>query len=62
MMVRGVIPDRHDFKVRKTVVVLDAVSVMDVLPSFERSAKMRRHDDTMLKLELIADSNCDVSI
>jgi hypothetical protein len=42
--------------------MLDAVSMVDVLPSLKRTPKVSRHDDTMLKLEVRADSNCDVSI
>lgn len=62
MMVFGVICDSENFKVLQLVVVLDFVSVVDVLPSFQLSAKVRLHDDTMLKLVVVANSNSDVSI
>ena len=61
-MVYGVICDRQNLKIVQSVVVLDFVSVVDVFPCFKDSAKVRRHDDTMLKLVFIADSNCDISI
>jgi hypothetical protein len=50
MMLSGVICDRQQLKVLQSVVVLDSVSVVDVLPGFELSSKVRRHDVTMLKL------------
>lgn len=62
MMLSGVIRDSENFKVLKSVVVLDLVSVVDVLPPLQLSAKVRLHDDTMLKLVIAADSNSDVSI
>jgi hypothetical protein len=62
MMMRGVISDEHDLKIFKAVVVASFVAVVDVFVCSQRSSKMRRHDDTMLKLVLIADSNRDVSI
>ena len=62
MMVLGVISDSENLKVFKSIVVLDFVSVVDVLPCFQTSAKVCRHDDTMLKLIFSADTNSDVSI
>ena len=62
MMLSGVIRDSENFKVLQSIVVLDFVSVVDVLPSFQLSAKVRLHDDTMLKLVFVANSNRDVSI
>ena len=62
MMLAGVICDSENFKVLKSIVVLDFVSMMDVFPSFQLAAKVRLHDDTMLKLVVVADSNRDVSI
>ena len=62
MMLAGVICDSENFKVLKSVVVLDFVSVVDMLPSLQLSANMRLHDDTMLKLVFVADSNSDVPI
>jgi hypothetical protein len=62
MMDSGVIPDREKFKVLQSVVVLDVVSVVDVLLAAQLSSKMVRHDDTMLKLVDVADPNSDVSV
>jgi hypothetical protein len=59
---RGVILDRQEFKVRQSVVVLDAVSVVDVLSCCQRSSEMASHDNTVFKLEVRADSHCDVSV
>ena len=54
--------DAEEFKVCKSVVRLDAIPMVDVLARSEHSAKVRRHDDTMLKLESIADAHGDVAI
>ena len=62
MMVLGVICDSENFKVLQSVVVLDFVSVVDVLPSLQLSAKVRLHDDTMFKLVVVANSNSDIPI
>jgi hypothetical protein len=62
MMLSGVICDSENFKVFKSIVVLDFVSVVYVLPSLQLSANMRLHDDTMLKLVVVANSNSDISI
>jgi hypothetical protein len=62
MMEAGMIFDSENLKVLNSVVVLDAVPMMDVLSCEQRSAKMAFHDDTVLKLEIRADTNCDVSI
>src|SRR5574343_943070 len=62
MMLAGVIRDAEEFKVCKSVIRLDAIAVVNVLARSEHSAKVRRHDDTMLKLEAVADTDGDVSI
>ena len=62
MMLSGVIRDSENFNVLQSIVVLDPVSVVDVLPSLQLSANVRLHDDTMLKLVFVANSNSDVSI
>ena len=62
MMLAGVICDSENFKVLQSIVVLNFVSVVDVLPSLQLSANVRLHDDTMLKLVFVANSNSDVSI
>ena len=62
MMLSGVICDSENFKVLKSIVVFDFVSVVDVLPSLQLSTNARLHDDTMLKLVFVANSNSDVSI
>lgn len=62
MMLSGVIFDRQNLKVRKSVVGLDSVSVVDVLSARQASAKVSFHDDTVLKLKSIANSNRDVPI
>ena len=62
MMLAGVICDTENFKVLQSIVVLDFVSMVDVLPSIQLSAKVRLHDDTMLKLVFVANSNSDVPI
>jgi len=62
MMVRGVSSDKQDLKVRQSVVVLDFVSVVDVLISAQLSAKMSLHDLTVLKHEAIAVTNSDVAV
>ena len=62
MMVFGVICDSENLKVLQSIVVLDFVAMVDVLPSFKLSAKVSLHDETMLKLVFVANSNSDVSI
>ena len=62
MMHSGVICDSENLKVVQSVVVPDAVSVVDVFVSIECAAKVRRHDDTMLKLVSAATAYCNVSI
>ena len=62
MMLSGVIRDSENFNVLQSIVVLDPVSVVGVLPSLQLSANVRLHDDTMLKLVFVANSNSDVSI
>ena len=62
MMLSGAICDSENFKVLKSIVVLDFVSVVNVLPSLQLSANVRLHDDTMFKLVFVANSHSDVSI
>ncbi len=62
MMLSGVICDSENLKVFKSIVVLDFVSMVDMLPSLKASSNMRFHDDTMLKLVVVTNSNSDVSI
>ena len=62
MMLSAVICDSENFKVFQSVVVLDFVSVVDVFPSPQLSAKVCLHDDTMFKLVVVANANSDVPI
>ena len=62
MMLSGVIFDRQDFQVFRSIVVLDTVSVVDVLTLREASAKQAFHDDTVFKLEVSANTNRDITI
>ena len=62
MMLSAVICDSENFKVFQSVVVLDLGSMVDVLPSLQLSANVRLHDDTMLKLVVVANSNSDIPI
>jgi hypothetical protein len=62
MMLAGVIFDRQDFQIFGSIVVLDTVSVVDVLSAAEASAKQSSHDFTVLKLESVANTHRDVSI
>lgn len=50
------------FKVLKTVVVLDAVSVVNVLARPETSAKVASHNETVLKGVSLAVANDDVAV
>lgn len=61
-MLSGVILNAKDFKIFKSIIVLDPIAVVDVFSCVESSAKMAFHDDTMLKAEIVADTNCDISI
>lgn len=51
------ISDRQNFKVFKSVIVLNFIPMVDMLPSLQASAHMRRHDDAMLKLKFTVDFN-----
>ena len=62
MMLSGVICDSENFKVFQSIVVLDFVAMVDVFPSLQLSSNVRLHDDTMLKLVFVANSNSDVPI
>ena len=62
MMLSGVIFDRQEFKVLQSIVVLDPVSVVDVLALKKVAAKVRRHDDAVLQLEIVALSDGDISV
>ena len=61
-MLAGVICDSENLKVFQSIVVLDFVPVVNVLPPLQFSSKVRLHDDTMLKLVVVANSNRDVPI
>jgi len=54
--------DAQDLKVLQSIVGLVAVSVMDELVSLQLPPKMLFHDDTVLKLEVSTNTDCDVSI
>ena len=62
MMLSGVILDRKDLKILKSIVGLITIPVMDVLSARQLSAKTTFHDNTVLKLIAIIDANEDVSI
>ena len=62
MMLAGVICDTENFKVLQSIVVLDFVSMVDVLPSLQLSSNVRLHDDAMFKLVVVANANSDVPI
>jgi hypothetical protein len=61
-MCSGVICDRQEFKVLQSIVVLNAVAMVDLLIRFQSASKVLSHDDTKLNQEVIANANCDVSI
>lgn len=62
MMLSGVILDRNKLKVFKSVIVLRAIPMVDVLSALQASAKVLLHNDTVLKLVIVANTNCDISI
>ena len=62
MMVLGVIVDANEFKIFKSIVRLDFISVVNVLEFLQTPAKMPSHDNAMLKLEGIPNSDGHVSI
>jgi len=62
MMLSGVIFDRQEFKVLQSIVVFDPVPVVNVLALKKIAAKVRRHDDTVLQLEIVALSDGDISV
>jgi hypothetical protein len=49
-MLSGVIRDREQLKVFKSIVGLDAVPVVDVLITSKAPAKVRFHNETMLQV------------
>ena len=51
-----------DLKIFNSVVRLDFIEVMNVLVSSKLSANVLRHDNTMLKLVVISDSDRNVAI
>lgn len=61
-MLSGVILDSKNFKVRKSIIVLNSVSMVDVFSGCELAAQMAFHDDTVLKLEVSANTNRAVPI
>jgi hypothetical protein len=62
MMVASVSADRQDLKVFQSVVVLDAVFVVDVFISSKSAPNVALHDDTVLKLVAIANAHGHVPI
>lgn len=52
----------NEFKIFKSVVCSDPVSVVNVFFRAQLSAKMPRHDNTVLKIIAIAHTQRDVSI
>ena len=62
MMEPGVVADGEELKIRKSVVRLDAIAVVDVLSAAEASAKVSSHDNAVLKLVGIADPDGNVAI
>jgi len=62
MMLSGVICDREDLKILKSVVRLDAVTVVDVLIRSQIAAHVRRHDGTMFEDVDAAHPDLDISI
>ena len=62
MMVLGVLVDSKQFKVLKSVVRLDAVSVVNMLSCSKRPSKVRSHDNAVLKVVGISDPDGNVSI
>jgi len=62
MMSCGVSADAEEFKVFESIIGPVAVSVMNLLPRLKASSQVLRHDDTVFKVELIADLKRDVSV
>lgn len=57
MMQGSVIADRQEFKVFQSIVGFVSVPVVDVLRPLEASSQVIRHDDTMFKQVITADTN-----
>jgi hypothetical protein len=62
MMLSGVIFNTKDIKIFKSIVVLNSITMVDMFSGVELAAQMLLHNDTVLKLEISANSNCDVPI
>lgn len=62
MVLSGVICDRQDHKVSRSVVVLDLVAVVDVLVASQSSAQHAFHDVTVLENVPTVDSDADVAV
>jgi hypothetical protein len=62
VMEGGVGIDAKNFKVLGSVVVLDAVSVMDMLVPFQRTSEHAFHDEAVLKFVPVTGSNGHVAI
>ena len=62
MVLGDVTGDRHEFKVRKAVVSLAFVSVVDLFPASERTPKMLFHDETMLEDVEAASGDLNVTV
>ena len=62
MVLSGVICDRQDHKVSRSVVVLDVVPVVDVLVASQSSAQHAFHDVTVLENVPTVDSDADVAV
>jgi len=62
MEVSDMTADRHEDKVLRAIVVLDAVSVVDLLPAPEITAKLALHDEAMLKAIDAASGDLNIPI
>ena len=62
MMSPGVFGNDKEFKILRSVVRLDPISVVNVLPCFKITPKDSSHDNPVFKLEGISDPNGNVSI
>ena len=62
MVKAGVVVDSNEFKVFKSVVRLDTVSVVNVLSCCNRPSKVRSHEHTVLKVKGSSDPYANVSI
>ena len=51
-----------DFKILKSIIRLDSISVVNVFALKQTSSKILSHDNTVLKFELFSDSDCNVAV